>query len=208
MKEIAVDLVSDLHGYYPELQGGDLLLIAGDLSARNREEEFAEFMEWLQRQPYEKKVFIAGNHDGILENRKLTFPLDSGIVYLCDSGTDYEGLKIWGSPYTPTFMNWYFMRDRGAPIKKHWDLIPLDTQILITHGPPYGYGDQTEVGDHAGCQDLLQRLEALENLKLHAFGHIHEGYGSYLYEDIPLINCSLVNERYAPVHQPVRMQLR
>jgi len=61
-----IDCISDIHGFFPKLDGGDLLLIAGDLTARDEPQQFKEFKQWLKEQRYAKKVLIAGNHDNFL----------------------------------------------------------------------------------------------------------------------------------------------
>ena len=197
-----IDFISDLHGYTPKLQGGDLLIIAGDLTGRDTKLEYDRFLAWLNPLPYRCKIVIAGNHDGLLE-KGLTLQGEN-LIYLCDTGTEFEGLKIWGSPYTPTFFDWHFMRDRGAPIKKHWDLIPAHTDILVTHGPPNRILDLTEDKIHAGCEELTKAVQALKP-RIHCFGHIHEGGGrTEEIDGVTYINCSYVNERYRPVHGAIR----
>jgi len=117
-------------------------------------------------------------------------------------------LKIWGSPYTPTFQSWYFMRNRGLDIKKHWDLIPSDIDILVTHGPPYGMFDETIEEIRVGCEDL--RLAVQERIKprIHCFGHIHEcGNSTAKINGITYVNCSYVDERYLPVNSSIRLVL-
>ena len=122
-----IDCLSDLHGFFPELKGGDLLIIAGDLTAGDRKVEYERFILWLRKQPYRCKIVIAGNHDGLLEIGVISIEAEpeANMHYLCDSGLEFEGLKIWGWPYTPTYEQWAFMADRGKQIKKHWDLSPL-----------------------------------------------------------------------------------
>ena len=65
------------------------------------------------------------------------------------------GLKIYGSPYSPEFCNWAFSINPDDESKQMWDKIPKDTDILITHGPPYKILDKTITGIDAGCTDLL-----------------------------------------------------
>lgn len=201
-----ITAISDLHGFMPELPGGDLLIVAGDLTARGRIQEYNIFAtQWLAKEgaKYQKVIWIGGNHDGALEHGAVDIHVENG-VYLCDSGTEFEGWTIWGSPYTPTFCNWYFMRDRGPAIKKHWDMIPSNTDILVTHGPPYGILDKNSDGEHCGCRDLLEAVQRVKP-KLHIFGHIHEEYGIFQVADgTKYINASYVNEYYSPVNKPVR----
>lgn len=215
-----ITCISDLHGFYPELPGGDLLIVAGDLTANDK--DYGLFQMWLFQQDYRKIVVIAGNHDGYLEKEPNIF--DHPICYLCDSGTEFEGLKIWGSPYTPEFGNWHFMKKRGQEMKEVWDKIPKDVDILITHGPPYGIMDKVFTGgttyhsarvptyDSVGCEELRQRLygESIKP-KLHIFGHIHEGYGTCQMLDFPgvtFVNASIMNEHYQPVNKPINITLK
>jgi predicted phosphohydrolase len=204
-----IDCISDLHGYSPELKGGDLLIIAGDLTARDTISEYDRFVLWLRELPYRCKVVIAGNHDGLIEKGKVMLNDHlRNIHYLCDSGMEFEGLRIWGSPYTPVFESWYFMRNRGRDIRAHWDLIPNGIDILATHGPPMDILDETEDGIHAGCKDL--RITVQERVKphIHCFGHIHEKGGSvYELDGITYANCSYVDERYRPVNSSIRLVL-
>lgn len=203
---VTVTCISDLHGFKPDIPKGELLIISGDLTGRDTVREYERFFEWLNALDFRCKIIIAGNHDGLIEEGLIDFGPD--IHYLCDSGMEYEGVKVWGSPYTPTFLNWHFMRERGADIKKHWDLIPQDTDILITHGPPQGILDKTENGDHAGCLDLRHAVERIQP-KIHCFGHIHEGGGQVFdLGQTKCVNCSYVDENYRPVHGPMTFQLK
>lgn len=200
-----IDCISDLHGFKPELLGGDILIICGDLTARNKREEYDQFNVWLSSLPYRCKVVIGGNHDGLLERKRVTIG-NENIHYLCDSGFEFEGLKIWGSPYTPKFANWYFMENRGQDIQRHWNLIPTDTNILVTHGPPYGIFDEIDDDVHVGCQELRKAVQERIKPHIHCFGHIHECGGKIAkIGDTTYVNCSYVDERYRPVNSPIRL---
>lgn len=139
-----VTVISDTHGQHRSLKlpKGDLLIHAGDISKRGHPIVVEDFLDWFSLQKFRYKVFIAGNHDFFLERAHPQFieqMIPNDIIYLNDSGTEIEGIKIWGTPITPWFNNWAFNRERGAEIKQHWDLIPADTEILITHGSPHSY---------------------------------------------------------------------
>lgn len=207
-----IDCISDLHGEYPELEGGDLLIVAGDLTAKNSEDEYWDFATWLAVQSYKKIVVIAGNHDEFIEKNPGRFQkIEGDVEYLCDSGTEFEGLKIWGSPWTHSFpgMNPHCMAFTKPPgqLKDHWDMIPDDTDILITHGPPYGILDQNKYGQLCGCQDLRNQVLGLERLKLHVFGHIHEGHRRAFTVNSSFVNASLMNGDYEFVNKPIRVIL-
>lgn len=214
-----ITCISDLHGYFPsDLPGGDLLIVAGDLTARDTPLEHINFYEWLREQPYSKKIMIAGNHDNFIQNLKSKyFPPTvyySNCEYLCDSGTEFEGLKIWGSPWVKSFpgMNpkcMAFTVDTDGELAEKWDKIPADTDILITHSPPYGILDYIEGQGSVGSGSLLTRSSNIKP-KIHIFGHIHECYGQLKTKTLDLphfINASHVNEHYKPVNKPVRIVL-
>lgn len=199
-----IDCVSDLHGHLPSLDGGDLLIVAGDLTASNKLDQYEKFFEWLHRQNYKKKVFICGNHDGLSMSQFDWFDAE----YLQDSGTTFEGLKIWGSPWTPAFMRWHFMKHTRAELKEVWDKIPLDTDILVTHGPQWGVLDINNEGRGCGCVDLGDKIDLMPNLKLHVFGHIHEAYGhGYTDGKYMSVNASIMDQVYDPVNKPIRVIL-
>lgn len=215
-----IDCISDLHGNYPKLEGGDLLIIAGDLTARDTHDEYVVIMSWLEKQKYTKKILIAGNHDNkIQEGLDFDFP-DLGIEYLEDSKTEFEGLKIWGSPWTKTFegMNPHckaFTVDTEEELAYKFSLIPNDIDILITHGPPFSIRDGKNPDHNLGSNSLINKTSKI-NLLFHIFGHIHEGYGVMDMRWLKLkngfkgavyINCSHVNEYYKPVNKPIRVIL-
>lgn len=218
-----IDCISDLHGFYPELEGGDLLIVAGDLTARDEPDQLWDFCQWVMGLKYTKKVVISGNHDNTfyknyLENVKPFVPFE----YLCDSGTEFEGLKIWGSPWTKTFPGMNpkckaFTLDTEDELYDKFLQIPKGVDILITHSPAYGILDGIPQEDgtlfHVGSHALHNWLKYVERPRIHLFGHIHEGYGqeeyfpTYLDNMMQSINCSHVNEKYKPVNKPIRVIL-
>lgn len=104
-------------------------------------------------------------------------------------------------------MNWAFMLDRGQALREVWAQIPENTDVLITHGPPLGFGDATYIGSrNVGCADLLERIDDLR-LRVHVFGHIHEGYGVYKRRSTALVNASTCTEWYEPTNPPVLFEL-
>lgn len=212
--------ISDTHLVHEEtrlnIPDGDILLHAGDATYRGSNFEIGKFAIWFASLPHKHKVFVSGNHDfGFQRNNKKAVdilkgldsefypnPTDNGVIYLQDSGVELEGLKIWGSPWQPWFYDWAFNLERGAEIKAKWDLIPAGTDIVITHGPPYGYGDKVPSGELVGCADLLDALKRIKP-KLHVCGHIHLGHGLYnMPEGTIIANSSICDERYKGVNAP------
>ena len=186
-----------------------MIIHAGDVSNKGSKSEIEEFLNWYKELNFKHKIFIAGNHDFFFESatdQMIKQIIPKNIIYLNDSGIEIEGIKIRGSQIQPEFFNWAFNRERGAAIKKHWDLIPTDTDILITHGPPYKILDLTTKGTYSGCKELKKKVFSIQP-KLHVFGHIHEGYGTTTINKTLFINASLLNEKYQSAHIPIVIDL-
>jgi len=203
--------ISDTHGKHErlELPEGDIILHAGDVSKRGTEDEIDSFLAWFDGLYYKHKVFIAGNHDFYFEQaskEEIKNKIPEGIHYLDDSGIEIEGVHIWGSPISPWFFDWAFNRKRGEDIRKHWELIPRNTDVLLTHGPPFGILDTTVADMNVGCEELLKVVKQIKP-KVHAFGHIHEAYGVEEKEGTTYINASVLNVNYKLVNEVVVVEL-
>jgi predicted phosphodiesterase len=203
--------IADTHGMHAELTlpPGDVLVHAGDVSMKGHYAEIINFLDWFAKQDFEYKIFIAGNHDFYFEKEadaQIEKIIPEGVVYLKDSGTKVNDIKIWGSPVTPWFFDWAFNRHRGEPIRRHWDLIPPGIDILITHGPMFGTLDSNKSGQLVGCKDLFNRINEIDP-KVHVFGHIHEAYGQIEKKGIEFINASVLDEKYKLKNQPIIFEL-
>jgi len=225
-----ITFISDTHGRHnqitKDLPGGNLLIHAGDMSSMGYRQEIQDFCEWFDSiDNYDFKVFIAGNHDWEFLDREQLFVhknvvtpkstqeiLDSfkTFNYLRDEeiqiGND-NPIKIYGSPWQPEFYNWAFnLQRKGDELKSKWDAIPIDTDILITHGPAYGYLDRV-VGrtEHLGCELLTDRIKEIKP-KIHVCGHIHSGYGYVFDGDTHYINASVLNEQYRYSNKPLTVE--
>lgn len=198
--------ISDTHGKHEQvdLPEGDILIHAGDISDRGETWQVESFLHWFSAQPHTYKVFIAGNHDFLAERNSILFRelIPDNVIYLNDEGTEIEGIKIWGSPVSPWFYDWAFNRQRGEEIKRHWDLIPKETDILITHGPVYGIRDLTFDRQKVGCEELCKRIWEIHP-SLHICGHIHEAYGVSEANGITFVNASILDLEYQVAHSPV-----
>ena len=173
--------ISDTHGTHARLNmpAGDVLIHAGDFSTHGTFKELENFGAWMRAQPYKHKILVAGNHDMSLAATPACFPsayLD-GIAYLCDGGVVIDGVSFWGSPWTPRFGNWSFMKQRhGQELRDVWDAIPDGTDVLVTHGPSHGTLDKNDQSFSCGCELLHERLLVVRP-GVHIFGHIHESPG-------------------------------
>jgi len=206
--------ISDTHtrhnAFTPILKnGGDVIVCSGDITSMGEEQELKKFAEWYDALPFKYKLLVAGNHDFIFEQTPSLAKRilkDTGIIYLENSEVVINGLKFYGSPVTSNFNKWAFNKNSGTEIKQYWNKIPVDTHVLITHGPPLGILDRSSQGIHLGCDTLK---DAVLNIKpnIHAFGHIHEGYGTASKDGVYFINAALVNERYQPVNKPIAVKI-
>jgi Icc-related predicted phosphoesterase len=191
-------------------RGGDVLVFCGDLSSKGSLEDVAAFAEFVSRLDYKEKIIIAGNHDFCFENSNKQMAQkilqDHQLIYLEDSGVELQGINFWGSPIQPWFHDWAFNRQRGDEIQKHWDLIPANTDVLITHGPPFGILDLCHHGERVGCLELLKTVEKIKP-RIHAFGHIHEAYGTTQIDKTLFVNACNLNEKYKLTNPPIDIDL-
>jgi hypothetical protein len=183
-------------------------------SGRNSN-DISDFCKWFDGiDNYHHKVFIAGNHDRMFEDypEKAMEIVNSfkNIDYLQDDwikvGDGESMVKIYGSPWQPWFYDWAFNLPKGGPgLMSKWEAIPMDTDILITHGPPQDHLDMSGPPynePHLGCALLREKVDA-QPPKIHVFGHIHGGYGYKFHNGTHFINASILNERYDYVNKPI-----
>lgn len=201
--------VSDTHGYHDAMHvpDGDVLIHAGDLTKRGTLEEVRAAGDWLTKLPHKHKLVVAGNHDFLFERDPTAArALFTHATYLEDEAVEIDGVRFYGSPYTPEFFNWAFMLPRGEALRAKWSRIPNDVDVLVTHGPPNKVLDLTVHGDHAGCEALAERVAELKP-KLHVFGHIHEGYGIRDDGSTRYMNASICTFDYRPKNAPMVFEL-
>jgi Icc-related predicted phosphoesterase len=209
-QETKVVAISDTHSKHNKMAAipkCDILIHAGDATSMGHEREVRAFAAWFEKQPATYKIFIPGNHELEFERQlpasRLWFEEEcpSGIM-LIDQSVEVMGIKIYGSPQTPWFYDWAFNQDRKQ-IKKYWDAIPDDTDILVTHGPPLRVLDEVlnAIGDRhwppqcVGCEELA---EAVKRVKpdLHIFGHIHCSHGQKHQDGTSFYNVAICDETY------------
>lgn len=198
-------LLSDTHGWHDQLTvpPGDLLIHAGDFGRRGTLEELRTFNDFLGRLPHPQKIFVAGNRDYSFERQpEESRKILTQAVYLQDEEISVDGLRIYGSPWQPPFMNTAFNLPRGAPLREKWALIPEGIDVLVTHTPPFGIGDRTAGGKSVGDRDLLDAVRKIKP-RLHVFGHVHEGYGRYTEDKILFINASVTDSSMHLVHTAI-----
>jgi Icc-related predicted phosphoesterase len=201
--------ISDTHNHHRQIEvpDGDILIHAGDLTDMGDLSDVGDFNDWLGTLPHKHKLVIAGNHDFCFENNpESAEKLLTNCTYLFDRSVNIWGTTFYGSPWQPWFYNWAFNLQRGPEIRSKWDLIPDNVDVLITHGPPVGYLDETARGEQVGCEELREAISRVRPSH-HIFGHIHEGYGRLKNGHTEYINASSCTLEYEPVNAPVVIDL-
>jgi len=206
--------LSDTHGrhreiteLYGELPYVDIIIHSGDCTRYGEFDETDLFMLWYSQQNAKHKVLVAGNHDFVFQNKQRTkqlLGLNPSITYLEDEYINIDGIGIYGSPWSPVFGMWAFMKNRNTELDEVWQKVPTDgsVDLLVTHTPRYGRFDVSVRGNYnVGCEMLANRINDIHP-KVHVFGHIHECGGMIKEEtEVPLkgmvsLNASLLNIRY------------
>jgi len=178
--------ISDTHGYHDLLaipEDIDIAIHSGDFSnyynLEKNEPEALAFIHWFGKLPIQYKVLIAGNHDAYAFYHKKQLEewcKHYNINYLENDYVTIEGIKIFGSPNTPTFNNWYFMKSRDK-MHNHWDKVDEDTDVFVVHGPPKGILDlsynRDNILEYCGCTSLRKHILDRIKPQLCLFGHIH-----------------------------------
>lgn len=224
--------ISDTHHRYGEKWGlrippVDLLVHAGDFTLRGTPEEFAAFNNWLGRQPSRLNLICAGNHEWLAEkNLGLARAILTNGKLLVDERYEVDGLRLYFSPWQPWYCDWAFNLPRGgSELERRWAAIPDDTDMLVTHGPPWGLGDKVpryrssasggpdipNGYEHVGCALLKNRVGQVRP-RWHVFGHIHAAYGIHRTieaekgepgKHTAFVNAAICNEHYEHINPVV-----
>lgn len=207
--------ISDTHQMHSKVDVpfGDILIHCGDFCNRGDSIDVGNFLHWMDQQPHATKIVVPGNHDKILETDKEIRKefARSGIQLLIDSEfvDKASGLKFYGVPWTPDFFPdiWGFQKSR-APADA-WARIPEDTDVLLSHGPPFGAADQIDPGrtPHLGCKDFASYLYDFGSPLTIICGHIHGGYGKHFLDPHTIYNVSVCTELYIPSNTPTVLEL-
>lgn len=235
MNEIKIASTSDIHGNLDfKVPVVDILTISGDIcpvhGSHNPTQQLHwvnnKFIPWCYELINSKNVnyivFIAGNHDFVFQvmakgkNEAFNVQWPAGVHYLYQQHTEIEGVKFYGTPWTPTFGNWAFMQSEDV-LNNYFESIPNDLDILLSHGPAHGLNDtimqrpEWSYGSdpHVGSKSLREHIKRAMPKKL-LVGHIHSGSHApeKFYPDpmsekfVESVNVSLVDETYTATYVP------
>ncbi|KAG1819509.1 Metallo-dependent phosphatase-like protein [Suillus subaureus] len=224
--------ISDTHSRTFHIPAGDVLLHAGDLSSWGSLSQLIITVEWLKSLDHPVKIMVAGNHDLCLDKNwaqpiygllpeevqqartYVRSQAAAGLYYIehepfrfmLPSGREW---KVYGSPAAPLYARGSFQYETTDEARVIYNRIPKDTEILITHTPPFMTLDTTSKGKHAGCHVLSNKLAELRNCRLHVFGHIHECAGAQINTDDPfrLVDSVSVNAAMAVTKKAIVVDL-
>lgn len=199
IKKLKFIAISDTHGCHRQLTlpQGDVLLHAGDVCNQGNREQVADFLEWMSELDFEHKILIRGNHDIDLKTRQslLDLEMPKGVIQLDHSGIEINGVSIWGIPFPLIWKN------------RTWESIPLHTQILMTHQPPFSILDNPPFSPSIGSRKLLEKVKQVQP-KIHLFGHIHASYGKKEINETLFLNASAYKaSKKRIVNQPFIFEL-
>ena len=192
----------------------DIFIHAGDLGNVGKIREYADIGKWFYslKKQFKHRIIVPGNHDwGLMTNPQMIMEdyFDEDVILLIDKAIELEGIKFYGCPWMPNFMDWAYMLEENK-LEPYYAAIPEDTQVLITHCPPLDILDKTtEKYGYARCGsvNLAKRIKQLSRLTHHIFGHIHHSYGSIVIDGVSYHNVSNLNEGYRYQNPPQVIEL-
>lgn len=207
-------VISDTHGLpiWDDLPLGDVLIHCGDFSNVGGYEEVKSFMEWMVTQPHPHKLIVPGNHEvsmcplkhgnnKVINLVKSYFPK---VKCLVDQEVLIGGLKFYGTPWCGgdkrIMSRWGFYMEHDTDRRAAFANIPHDTDVLITHTPPFGILD-----DGLGCVELANVVREVVRPKVHVFGHIHERNGHVNMGRVNYYNCSNMGHSHTALGYPPRV---
>eukprot|EP01083_Nonionella_stella_P096133 270148_1 len=228
--------ISDTHcnhnQYLNDIPYGDILVHSGDFfdeltlnaSGQIVETRFIkDFITFFNALPHTFKIYVAGNHSCDLWKLKyddictLLCIDNKNVIYLQDNAVNIYGINFYGSPFNDIdkyqgTLHKAFCVDEQRLAQK-WNDIPLNTDILITHQPPFAIMDLAkgksfdsrvkEMKDNKylrdalymyeqwGCKYLRNKIENDIKPSAHLFGHAHRSTGYVLKNDILFVNSAL-----------------
>jgi Icc-related predicted phosphoesterase len=213
--KLKIVIISDTHNKHNEIESeelpaADVIIHCGDFTSMGYGYEITDFMKWYSNlNQYDYKLIIAGNHDLMFENASVLAKahIPENVIYLEDSGVEILGVNFYGTPVQKEFMNWAFNRPEEK-LKEHWMAIPDNTDVLITHSPPYrvrdfGFYSKDDIGSPSLYDEVVNRIKP----KIHAFGHAHTNHGITEINRIKFINASNLNDKYEYRYKPIVIEL-
>ena len=204
-----VAAISDTHGRQNwNIPSCDVFIHAGDITGRGSLQETAVFATKLREHMDSPDgprhaIIVPGNHDECFELfTEPTLALFGPRVHvLLHASLVLDGVRFFGSPWTPPFMQWHFMATEQR-LAALYEAMPDEIDVLVTHGQPYGVLDPGWQAAHVGSSALAAAVSA-RNVQHHAFGHLHAAGGHMVQQGhTTFYNVAACNDAYQMVNQP------
>lgn len=206
--------ISDLHRYQIDIPKCNVLAIAGDICLNEDLLWFiTSFVPYLEQQKnkFDICILVFGNHDDNIHMNarwnNIEKNLPEYIKVLNNTSFKYKGVKFYGSPnckHIPGFLNTF----NEETLKHIYSSMPSDTDILVTHTPPYGICDTVKYQSyHLGSVSLLEKVREIKP-EIHIFGHIHTGKKYYKENGTQYYNVSILDENYKLAYKPTIINYR
>ena len=198
-----IKLISDTHGQAQSLGklAGDVLIHCGDMFNlfKTTDAAIQRVDDWFGQQEFDLILCIGGNHDLELEQKLYSQAQPfKNAIFLHGASYEFQGIKFYGAPWVPELSGQAFYKS-DAELKDEWQVVPRDTDVLITHTPPFGVLDKSTQGMILGCKHLAKAVREIKP-KLHCFGHVHASSGVYQGKHTTFINAAVAGRS----HQIVR----
>ena len=210
---------TNTHHRYLTLPKGDLFVHTGNftnpqLPKADAIHMFADFLDWLHSSvvpKFEKVVFIAGNHDDILDQVNTLFLREQlearqmlqgflqqhpSVTYLENTLTTFRGLNIYGSPTvycrrpSKNYKHSIAFERRIKYLKKA--VLEKQVDVFLTNRAPSildNGGEYVLPVDHV-YQMTGDRKQQQHAPKVHAFGHCNKNFGIGHYRGTLMMNGS------------------
>jgi Icc-related predicted phosphoesterase len=182
---ISDEEIPALWDYYTpgRLDGYDLIISCGDLKA--------DYLSFLVTMAHCPVLYVHGNHDGSYDRLP-----PEGCDCIDDQIVEYRGLRILGlggcrwyhegpHQYTEAQMRRRIRKLRFAL----WKSKGVD--IVVTHAPPKGLGDDTDPAHH-GFEALVELLDKYHPKYL-LHGHVHLRYSQENTRDMEYNGSHVIN---------------
>lgn len=228
-KHISISAIADLHGHLPQMQRSDLVIVAGDIFPGGLDKDpyvqgvwFRDsFLTWVEQQECNHVILVAGNHDHWIAKNNAALMKEFApeqlkkLIYLCDNGMVFKGVRIYGTPWMPTpFVNKAFSSDDSDFLREKYSGIPQNVDILITHTVPYdcnyiGFSDR-DMRD-LGSKELREAV-ASRNVRFLIGGHIHETRERVAHMDFgprhtEMVNVACCDNQKQLIRLPIRFHI-
>lgn len=202
--------LSDTHGHIVPVPDAEILIHTGDIGGHTSKRNCQRFHDWMASLPHRYKILVPGNHDRfIADHPDRARALMPSVTLLIDELIEIDGLRIYGTPWTLPYLNLSFMKPEPE-LARQFARWPDRIDILASHGPAYGFLDDTRdpclPDSHVGSRALLDAIRRVRP-RYALCGHIHEGYGTVSDGQTSYVNSSILDEWLRPSRSPHQFEI-